>query len=84
MNIGEYILENRLILIPVLIVIGWFIKHTQAITNKWIPLILLVTGVLLSVMIDWRFSVDAVIQGILTAGAAVLGDQIPKQLRKDE
>lgn len=84
MNILEYILDNRLILIPALIVIGYIIRQTKSIPNKFIPLILLGLGIIFSLMIEWNFSVQAIIQGILITGAAVLGDQIPKQLKKKE
>lgn len=48
-----------------------------SIRNKYI-------GILFSLLMEWGFSIAAVIQGILVAGAAVLGNQIPKQLKKDE
>ena len=84
MEIFEFILDNRIILIPVLIIIGWFIKNTRIIPDKYIPLILLLVSILLSLWVEMGITVQAVIQGILVAGAAVLGHQIQKQLQKDE
>ena len=84
MNILEYILDNRIILIPVLIIIGQIIRQTKYIPNKFIPLILLIFGIVFSLMIEWNISIQAIIQGILITGAAVLSDQIPKQLKKKE
>ena len=45
MEIIGYIMDNALILIPALIVIGAIIKQVEAIPNKWIPLILLPLGI---------------------------------------
>lgn len=84
MDISSLIIENRLILIPALIIIGWVCKQIKVIPDKFIPLILLGLGILFSLLMEWGFSITAVIQGILVAGAAVLGNQIPKQLKKDE
>ncbi len=88
MNIEELIIENKLILIPVLIVLGFIIKKIQAIPDKFIPLILLFLGILFSILTESVFTlqsvVQSIIQGILVTGAAVLGNQIPKQLKKNE
>ena len=84
MNAWEFILENRIILIPALIVLGWAVKEIKAIPNKFIPLILLFFGIIFSAWIEMAFTLQAVIQGILVAGTAVMGNQIPKQLMKDE
>ena len=75
MDIIGYIVDNALILIPALIVVGAIIKQVEAIPDKWIPLILLPLGGL---------SADSVIQGILVTGAAVYGNQLVKQLGKKE
>lgn len=84
MNAWEFILENRIILIPALIVLGWAVKEIKAIPDKFIPLILLFLGIIFSAWIEMAFTLQAVIQGILVAGTAVMGNQIPKQLMKDE
>ena len=84
MDILKFIFENRIILIPALIVLGWTVKEIRTIPDKFIPLILLFLGIVFSIWIEMAFTLQAVIQGILVAGAAVLGNQIPKQLMKDE
>lgn len=83
MEILNYIVDNALILIPALVIIGAIVKHIAVIPDKFIPLILLVFGVggALALMGP---TVDAVIQGILVTGAAVYGNQIVKQLGKSE
>ena len=88
MEILTYITENALVLIPVLVIIGLILKKLQFIPDKFIPLILLPFGivgaVLLGDMSTMTAVVNSVIQGILLTGAAVYGNQIVKQLRKDE
>ena len=81
MEIIGYIMDNALILIPALIVIGAIIKQVEAIPNKWIPLILLPLGIAGALALG-GLSADSVIQGILVTGAAVYGNQLVKQLGK--
>ena len=75
MEFMEYITENALILIPVLYVIGMFLKALEFIKDKYIPCILLVIGIAFSIALI-GFNVNAVIQGILVSGATVLGNQL--------
>ena len=81
MSIAEYVTKNALALIPALMVVGEIVKGIRAIDDRWIPLILLPLGVLGSVLLS-GFNADAVVQGVLVAGAAVYGDQIEKQVFK--
>lgn len=83
MEIIGYIMDNALILIPALIVIGTIIKQVEAIPNKWIPLILLPLGIAGALALG-GLSADSVIQGILVTGAAVYGNQLVKQLGKKD
>lgn len=83
MEILTYITENALILIPVLLVIGQIIKNIEKIPDKWIPVILLPLGIL-GAMALGGWTVDSAIQGVLVTGAAVYGNQLVKQLKKDE
>ena len=77
--IFNYIVEDGLILIPVLYVIGYIIKQTNILSNRWIPLVLLVIGILFSIFLLNDPIVDRVIQGILIAGVTVFINQIKKQ-----
>lgn len=83
MEILDYVLENRLVLIPVLYVIGYIIKNTELIKDKFIPVILLFIGVLLSILMGGDTIVNNCIQGILVAGATVMTNQIVKQSKKE-
>ena len=82
-NLLSYITENALILIPVLYIIGAMAKGTEKVADKWIPFILLPLGILGSIGLAGT-SVDAVIQGILVTGVTVYGNQLIKQVKKDE
>ena len=83
MELLTYITENALILIPVLLVIGQILKGIEKIPDKWIPLILLPLGIV-GAMALGGWTVDSAVQGILVTGTAVYGNQIVKQLKKDE
>lgn len=79
----EYIIENCLVLIPVLYVIGAILKGIEVIKDKYIPLILLPIGIVLAIAIQ-GLNVNAVIQGILVVGVTVYGNQLFKQISKSE
>ena len=78
----EYIVENALVLVPVLNIIGMIIKNTEKINDKYIPLILLFFGIVGTVAI-LGLSADSVVQGVLVTGTAVYGNQVVKQLKKE-
>lgn len=82
MELLTYILEKGLVLIPVLNILGALIKGIEKIPDKYIPLILLVFGVLGAFGL-MGFSVDAAVQGVLITGAAVYGNQLVKQLKTE-
>lgn len=76
--LNEYVVQQALIIIPVLLVIGKIIKETPTVKDWLIPYMLLAFGVVFAVALI-GFSVDAVIQGVLVSGAAVFGNQLFKQ-----
>lgn len=83
MDVLTYITENAYILIPALLIIGQIIKNIKVIPDKWIPLILLPFGVIGAMALGgWTF--EAAVQGVLITGVSVYGNQIVKQMSKDE
>lgn len=82
MNLMSYIVERALVLIPVLNILGMILKTLEKIPDKFIPLILLAAGILGSIAL-MGVSADSVIQGVLVTGVAVYGNQVVKQLKKD-
>ena len=83
MDILNYIMDNALIMIPVLLVLGQIVKGIEKIPDKWIPLILLPVGVAGALALG-GLNIDSAIQGVLVTGAAVYGNQVAKQLHKSE
>ena len=78
MEFIEYIINEALIVVPALWIIGRFLKKTPKIQDWVIPWVLLVVGILATLGI-MGFTIDAAVQGILVAGAAVFGHQLVKQ-----
>lgn len=83
MEILNYITENALILVPVLLILGQIVKNIKVIPDKFIPLILLPFGVV-GAMALGGWTVDGAIQGVLVTGCAVYGNQVYKQLKDGE
>lgn len=79
----DYIMDNALILIPVLYVLGVMLKGTEKVPDKYIPIILLPIGVILAMLIV-GFTVNGFIQGVLVVGVAVYANQLIKQVKKEE
>ncbi len=83
MDVMDFIKEELLILIPFLNVIGYIIKNTNLISNKFIPLILVGLSIVMS-LTQIKSIPEAIIQGVLIAGASVLVHQIYKNNIVDE
>ena len=79
----DYILDNALILIPAIYVIGAILKGTELIKDKYIPVILLPIGIVLAMLLV-GFNVNGFIQGVLVTGVAVYVNQLVKQTLKEE
>ena len=82
MDIINFIIEEGLIMIPVLYIIGEIIKFTGILNNKWIPLTLLVFSILFTPLLLGGFTPDNIVQAVLVTGVTVLGDQLIKQSGK--
>ncbi|MBQ8306073.1 MAG: phage holin family protein [Blautia sp.] len=84
MDFEKYLIEQMLILIPVLYIVGALIKNTPKITDWVIPWILLVIGVAAAIAIGLGAGItipDAIIQGVLVTGVTVLTNQLIKQTK---
>ena len=79
----DYILDNALILIPAIYVIGAILKGTELVKDKYIPVILLPIGIVLAMLLV-GFNVNGFIQGVLVTGVAVYDNQLVKQTLKKE
>mgnify|MGYP000465869647 CR=1 FL=1 len=78
MEIINYLVEESIVLVPVIWIIGTFLKKTPRVPDWIIPWVLLVVSIVISI-IKLGFNIQSVIQGILVTGAAVLGHQLVKQ-----
>lgn len=81
--LNEYLVQEALIVIPVLLILGYLLKNTPNVKDWLIPYALLAIGVVFAVALI-GFSADAVIQGILVSGAAVFSNQLYKQAKYHE
>lgn len=77
-NLMDYIVEQALILIPVLYILGLMLKQTKQIKDWTIPWILLTCGIGSCIAI-MGVNIQSMLQGILVTGATVFGNQLVKQ-----
>ena len=90
MDLTQYLDPSVAVVAVVLYVIGAFCKHTEMVKDKWIPFMLMFVGIALC--IGWYTLLEpslsavlrGVIQGILSAGVAVMTNQLWKQSQKAE
>ena len=79
-----YIMENALVIIPVLYILGMILKGTGKIPENTIPVILLPIGIIFALFIV-GFNVNGVVEGSLVTGAAVYVNHfITKQTSKNK
>jgi len=83
MEVMNFVTDSMIILIPALYSVGYVIKHTKYVKDKNIPAILMMIGILGAIGLG-GVSVDSVVQGILVAGATVLGNETVKQFKREE
>ncbi|RXI70488.1 phage holin family protein [Clostridium tetani] len=78
MNLMDYIVEQALILVPALYILGLMLKGTEKIKDWTIPWVLLICGIGACIAI-MGINIQALLQGILVTGATVFGNQLVKQ-----
>ncbi len=93
--IKELIKPELLVLVPVLYLSGFGLRQ-MSVDNRWIPLILGISGILLSLLYIFGTSsvrgtqqiaitvFVGVTQGVLSAGGSVYVDQLVKKLKEEE
>lgn len=75
----EYILQDFLVLVPVLYVLGLALKGTPRVRDWLIPWVLTILGMMIGFGIG-GFNITSAIQGVIAAAVAVYGNQLFKQL----
>lgn len=85
MDFMNYLTQSGLLIAAGLFVIGLFLKGASFIPDWLIPEILLVLGVLAACFsIEGGFTVSNILQGVFATGAAVLVNQVGKQVVKQD
>ncbi|MGX9756025.1 phage holin family protein [Clostridioides difficile] len=81
-NLISFIPEQLLILVAALYVIGAGCKKYKQLDNKYIPVVLLILGIVFSI---WMlgFNPSSILQGILCWGVAIGVNQVYKQLKEE-
>ena len=82
MDILEYVVQEGLVMIPVLFILAEVIKHTELLDNKWIPLTLLIISIAFTPVLLGTFNPDNIVQAVLVAGVTVFADQLYKQTKE--
>lgn len=84
MDILNYIVNEGLVMIPVLFIIGEIVKGTELLANKWIPLAILVISIGFTPLVLGSYTADNIVQAVLVAGVTVFGNELIKQTSKGE
>jgi hypothetical protein len=83
-DIVSFIVEEALILMPFLYVLGMLLKNTPKVPDWSIPWVLVILGAVAAPFVIKGDPVSDVIQGVLVAGATVLANQLIKQTNQKE
>jgi hypothetical protein len=78
MDLMDYIVKDSYILVPVLYVIGIFLKRTPKVPNWLIPWILTGLGMIGGFFLA-GMKLSGILQGVLVAGLTVFANQLYKQ-----
>lgn len=84
MDILNYVVQEGLVMIPVLFIIGEIIKGTELLGNKWIPLVVLIISVGFTPPLLGAYTADNVVQAVLVAGVTVFGNELVKQSSRED
>ena len=84
MDILNYVVQEGLVMIPVLFIIGEIIKSTELLSNKWIPLSLLIVSIGFTPLLLGAYTADNMVQAVLVAGVTVFGNELIKQSNRGD
>ena len=84
MDILNYVVQEGLVMIPALFIIGEIIKGTELLSNKWIPLVILIVSVGCTPLLLGAYTADNIVQAVLVAGVTVFGNELIKQSSKGD
>lgn len=84
MDILNYVVQEGLVMIPVLFIIGEIVKGTELLGNKWIPLALLIISIGFTPLLLGAYTADNIVQAVLVAGVTVFGNELIKQSSRED
>lgn len=84
MDILNYVVQEGLVMIPVLFIIGEIIKGTELLSNKWIPLVVLVVSLGFTPLVLGAYTANNIVQAVLVAGVTVFGNELIKQSNRGD
>ena len=84
MDILNYVVQEGLVMIPVLFIIGEIVKGTELLGNKWIPLAILIISVAFTPLLLGAYTADNIVQAVLVAGVTVFGNELIKQTSRED
>ena len=84
MDILNYVVQEGLVMIPVLFIIGEIVKGTELLSNRWIPLVVLVISVAFTPLVLGTYTADNIVQAVLVAGVTVFGNELIKQTNRGD
>lgn len=77
----DFLKDNMYVLVPVIYILGMFLKGTPKVKDWMIPYLLLLVSIVLAISIN-GINANSIVQGILVAGVTVTGNQLIKQASK--
>lgn len=84
MDILQYILEEGLVMVPVLFILGEIIKNTTLLENRFIPAVLLLFSLIITPWLLGGYMATNIVQAILVTGAAVLTNEAADKYLKGD
>jgi hypothetical protein len=75
MSITQFVIEEGLVMILALWIIGYFVKHAGILRTEWIPFLLLAISLIFTPVLLGGYTAEHIVQAVLVTGAAVLGHQ---------
>ena len=84
MDVLNYVVQEGLVMIPVLFIIGEIIKATELLGNKWIPLTILIVSIGFTPLVLGAYPADNIVQAVLVAGVTVFGNELIRQSSRGE
>lgn len=84
MELVQFIPSELIIVVVATYITGMFFKKLETVKDKYIVVILMLFSIIFSLLVSKEYTSVAFLQGIICWGIAVSGNQVVKQLGKEE